>query len=54
MIRDVELIKQISVKNFDSFLNHRFVIDENVDKLFGRSLIMMVDQKWKDMRTTLR
>ncbi|CAO1343924.1 unnamed protein product [Diamesa tonsa] len=52
-IRDPELIRQISIKDFDHFVNHRSVFDENVDKLFGRSLFILRDQKWRDMRSTL-
>lgn len=53
VIRDIELIKQVTVKEFDHFVNHRMTIDENVDRLFGRSLFIMRDQKWRDMRATL-
>ena len=52
-IRDPELIKEISVKHFDHFVNHRGTIDENIEPLFGRSLLSMHDQRWKDMRSTL-
>ncbi|KAG4068885.1 hypothetical protein HA402_005033 [Bradysia odoriphaga] len=53
VIRDPELIKQIAIKDFDSFRNHSFSIPEHCDSLFGRSLFSMNDQRWKDMRTTL-
>lgn len=53
-IRDPELIRQISIKDFDHFVNHRSKFDENVDRLFGRSLFILRDQKWRDMRSTLR
>jgi cytochrome P450 family 9 len=48
------MIKQITVKEFDHFVNHALIIDENVDRLFGRSLLILRDQKWRDMRATLR
>jgi len=52
-IRDPELIKLITVKHFDHFVNHRTKIDENIEPLFGRSLFVMKDQRWKEMRSTL-
>lgn len=53
MIRDLDLIRQLSIKNFDSFMNHRVAIDESADHFFSRSLFFLTDQKWKDMRSTL-
>lgn len=53
LIRDPELIKQISIKDFDNFVNHRLQIDEDSEPLFGRNLFAMRDQKWRDMRATL-
>lgn len=52
VIRDPELIKQITVKDFEHFLDHR---DINVDigPLFGKSLFMLRGQRWRDMRATL-
>ncbi|XP_075148979.1 putative cytochrome P450 9f2 [Haematobia irritans] len=54
MIKDPELIKQIAVKDFDHFVNHRTFTDPDDDKhLFAASLFMMQDGRWKDMRSTL-
>lgn len=54
MIRDPDLIKQITIKDFDHFVNHRSLFDETEDKnLFAASLFLMKDNKWKDMRSTL-
>ncbi|KAL9896717.1 putative cytochrome P450 9f2 isoform 1-T1 [Glossina fuscipes fuscipes] len=55
LIRDPELLKQITVKDFDHFVNHRTVFGDENDKnnLFGASLFMMKDSRWKDMRSTL-
>uniref|UniRef100_A0A0K8TUK8 unspecific monooxygenase n=1 Tax=Epiphyas postvittana TaxID=65032 RepID=A0A0K8TUK8_EPIPO len=52
-IRDIELIKQITVKDFEHFLDHAVVIDENIDPFFGRNLFALKGQKWKDMRSTM-
>lgn len=59
MIRDPELVKQITIKDFDHFINHRniFGVDSedphDMDNLFGSSLFSMRDARWKDMRSTL-
>lgn len=36
MIRDPELVKQIAVKDFDHFANHRFEVSDETDPLLGR------------------
>jgi cytochrome P450 family 9 len=53
IIRDLELIRQISIKDFDNFVNRRSVIDESADRLFGKNLFILRDQKWRNMRSTL-
>uniref|UniRef100_A0A182N8E4 Cytochrome P450 n=1 Tax=Anopheles dirus TaxID=7168 RepID=A0A182N8E4_9DIPT len=53
VVRDLELVKQICIKDFDHFLNHRIQLDENHDPLFGRALFAMRDTRWRTMRTIL-
>lgn len=53
MVRDPELIKQIGVKDFQHFVNHRTAIPEESDPLFSRNLFFMRGDKWRDMRSTL-
>ncbi|CAG9785965.1 unnamed protein product [Diatraea saccharalis] len=53
LIRDPELIKRITVKDFEHFMNHKDFFTEEMDPLFGLTLIMMKDEKWRDMRTKL-
>uniref|UniRef100_A0A1I8PP43 Cytochrome P450 n=1 Tax=Stomoxys calcitrans TaxID=35570 RepID=A0A1I8PP43_STOCA len=54
VIKDPDLIKQIGVKDFDHFMNHRDFTDPNDNKdLFAASLFLMQNGKWKDMRSTL-
>ncbi|KAM3966424.1 cytochrome P450 9e2-like [Aphomia sociella] len=52
-VRDPELIKKITIKDFEHFLDRRVIIDENIDSFFGSSLFALKGQKWKDMRSTL-
>lgn len=51
-IRDPELIKQITVKDFEYFLDHR-KIPLDIGALFSKTLFMLTGQKWRDMRATL-
>ncbi|KAG5678223.1 hypothetical protein PVAND_007915 [Polypedilum vanderplanki] len=51
MITDPELIKKITIKDFDHFLNHIEAFE--IDRLFSRTVFAMRDKKWRDMRTTL-
>ncbi|XP_060522639.1 cytochrome P450 9e2-like [Cylas formicarius] len=53
LIRDPELIKQLTVKDFDHFTDHRGFIDPESDPLWGKNLVALKGQKWKDMRATL-
>lgn len=50
IIRDAKLIKQITIKDFDHFVNHDKIFDEHLDRLFGKSLLLMFDEKWRTMR----
>lgn len=53
IIRDPEIMKNITIKDFDHFLNHKEFFSEETEALFGASLIMMKGDRWRDMRTTL-
>ena len=54
MIRDVDLIKQITVKDFPNFTDHAF-LGQGIegDPLLSKSLISLSGDKWKNMRATL-
>lgn len=53
MVRDPQLIKDIAVKDFDHFRNHRIFLDPENGGLSISTLFVLQDQKWKDMRGTL-
>lgn len=53
IIRNPELIKQIAIKDFDHFTNHRITLDSEVEPILGRVMFFSKDQKWKDMRSTI-
>lgn len=52
-INDLELIKKIKIKDFDHFVDHRQMINAEVDPLLGRSLTVLRGDEWRDMRSTL-
>ena len=57
MLSDPEIIKHITVKDFDHFIDHRTFFPTDDDKkdipMFSRSLIGLKGQKWRNMRSTL-
>lgn len=53
IVRDPELIKQITIKDFDHFVNHDRNFDEKIDKMFGRALPSLFDEQWRIMRNSL-
>lgn len=53
VLRDPELYKHIAIKNFDSFVDHRFIIEPQMDSLMGNTLFLMRGEKWRKMRATL-
>ncbi|XP_053685840.1 probable cytochrome P450 9f2 [Sabethes cyaneus] len=60
LARDPEVIKRISIRDFDHFVDHTPSMsnaspDEEIggENLFGNSLFALRGQKWRDMRSTL-
>ncbi|KAJ8926642.1 hypothetical protein NQ314_020976 [Rhamnusium bicolor] len=53
VLKDPELIKQVTVKDFDHFTDHRSVIPDNIDPLWSKNLFALKGQKWRDMRAIL-
>ncbi|KAK4874175.1 hypothetical protein RN001_013535 [Aquatica leii] len=53
LIKDPELVKQIMVKNFEHFVDHRQVIPEECEPLWGKNLFSLKGDRWRSMRTTL-
>ncbi|KAL0270759.1 UNVERIFIED_CONTAM: hypothetical protein PYX00_008058 [Menopon gallinae] len=53
MIRDPEVIRNIMIRDFEHFVNRNILIDPEVDPLFGKNLVSLKGQQWKDMRNTL-
>ena len=53
VLRDLELIKSIGVKNFESFPNHRTFVDESIEPLFARNLFSLTGERWHNTRSLL-
>ncbi|GJQ77433.1 hypothetical protein Trydic_g20831 [Trypoxylus dichotomus] len=53
VIKDPEIIKQITVKEFDHFLNHRSFIPDGSDPIWTKNLFALKDTEWREMRSTL-
>lgn len=53
LIRDVDLIKKVTIQDFDHFLNHQSNFDISGDLLMSQTLFFSRDQRWRDMRNVL-
>ncbi|XP_043284697.1 cytochrome P450 9e2-like [Venturia canescens] len=53
LIRSPELLKNIAVKHFDHFTDHRNFFDLDSESLFSKNLFALRGEKWKEVRTLL-
>jgi cytochrome P450 len=53
LIRDLELVKNILVKDFQYFIDRVVSFDEKLDPLSSRSLFVIRGQRWRHLRTNL-
>ncbi|XP_061377109.1 probable cytochrome P450 9f2 [Danaus plexippus] len=53
IIRDPEITRNITVKDFQHFTDHKTFFSEETEPLFGGSLFSMKGERWHSMRTTL-
>ena len=53
LIRDPELLKNILVKDFQTFIDHIFLVDETLDPLFGNTLFVLKGDLSRHLRTNL-
>ncbi|ALC40568.1 Cyp9h1, partial [Drosophila busckii] len=51
LITDLDLIKQVGVKHFDHFMNHK--ASEEIETPMSKSLISLQDARWREMRNIL-
>ncbi|XP_043268776.1 cytochrome P450 9e2-like [Venturia canescens] len=54
VIKSPDLIKNVAIKHFDYFVDHRgFVHDAEMDPFFGNNLFSLRGDKWKETRNLL-
>ncbi|XP_058796126.1 uncharacterized protein LOC131666993 [Phymastichus coffea] len=53
VVRDLELIKTMAIKNFESFPAHMRYFDYSLDKLFGSQLFNSTGEYWKNTKAIL-
>jgi cytochrome P450 family 6 len=53
LIRDPELVKDILVKEFHTFMDRTLSVEGKFDPLFGNSLTHLKGQLWRHLRTKL-
>ncbi|CAG9827678.1 unnamed protein product [Diabrotica balteata] len=54
IVKDPDLIKDITVRDFEHFTDHSSWLPENVDPLWGNNLFSLKGDKWKEMRLFFR
>lgn len=53
VLRDFDLVKQVCIKDFDSFTDRRFQFNEESDPLFSNALFAIKGTRWRNMRAIL-
>jgi cytochrome P450 len=53
LVRDLELVKNILVKDFQNFMDRITSADDKFDPLFGKNLGLLKGQLWRHIRTNL-
>lgn len=53
LIRDPGMIKKVTIKDFNHFTNHDNYHDLKIDKFFDKMVLILRDEKWKEVRSTL-
>jgi cytochrome P450 family 6 len=53
LVRDLELVKNILVKDFQTFMDRTFSFDDKFEPLFGKNLAVLKGQLWCHLRTNL-
>lgn len=54
IVAEPQLLRAILVRDFDHFTNHHdILLPAEQEPLLGNALLMLKDQKWRDMRSTM-
>lgn len=53
IVKDADIVKQITIKDFNHFVNHDGSLTEGSDGIFGKSVFLLEDNQWREMRNYL-
>lgn len=53
LLHDLDLIKDVLIKDFDYFRQNDFVLSHKLDPLLAVNPFFTMDEKWKEGRKTL-
>lgn len=53
VVKDAEVVKQIMIKDFDHFVNHDGNLSKGADGIFAKSVLLLEDNSWREMRNIL-
>jgi cytochrome P450 family 6 len=53
VIRNLDTVKNILVKDAQYFIDHTMTFDEELEPMFGKSLFSINGQRWRHVRTNL-
>ncbi|CAG9860586.1 unnamed protein product [Phyllotreta striolata] len=53
IVKDLDLLKQMTVKDFEHFNEHKDFVPEEVDPIFAKSLFSLKGNEWRTMRSAL-
>jgi cytochrome P450 len=53
LIRHMELVKNIQVKDFQTFMDRILLVDEKFEPIFGNTLTVLKGSLWRHLRTNL-
>ncbi|XP_014227581.1 cytochrome P450 9e2-like [Trichogramma pretiosum] len=53
MLRDVDLVKTILIRDFAHFTDHKSIMSESLDPLLAKNLAMLNGDRWREVRNIL-
>lgn len=53
LLKDLDLIKDICIKNFDNNPNHKSFVDERMDPIISQNIFSLKNERWREVRSTL-
>lgn len=53
LVRDVELVKDVLIKQFNNFHDNWITVDYSIDPVMAKNPFVMIGDEWKTVRTQL-